>query len=296
MRHILSVADLSRDELLRILDRAAEWKSGRAVSALSKAPLAVFLLERATFRTRLAYEAALMKLGGNLVTFEGQLEARESIEDVAHVVSEMADVVLVRVGDHGKLEALADAASVPIVNALTAREHPVEVLADALTIREAFDNLSGRRFAFIGDGGNVCQSLLLLAPKLGMDTVVATPDAYAPDAEILSLARKLAEAMNVSFDVARSADEAADGASVIYTDAWPKIEDMESVFELYRVDAELFAKSEPDAIFLHCLPAKRGQEVTADVIDGPQSHAFRRLENLIHTSTALLEWLLEHVE
>ena len=296
MRHILSVADLSRDELLRILDRAAEWKSGHAVSALSKAPLAVFLLERATFRTRLAYEAALMKLGGNLVTFEGQLEARESIEDVARVVSEMADVVLVRVGDHGKLEALAEAAALPIVNALTAREHPVEVLADALTIREAFGDLAERRFAFIGDGGNVCQSLLLLTPKLGMDTVVATPDAYAPDAEILVLARKLAGEMNVSFDVAGTANEAAEGASVIYTDAWPNTDDAASVFEPYRVDATLFAKAEPDAIFLHCLPARRGREVTADVIDGPQSHAFRRLENLIYTSTALLEWLLEHVE
>ena len=141
MRHILSVADLSRDELARVLDRSAEWKTGKAVSRLSRAPSVTFLLERPTFRTRIAYEGALMNLGGRLLTFEGQLDARESIADVGRVLSEMVDAVLVRVGAHETIEALADASTVPVVNALTRREHPVEVLADAMTMREVFGDV-----------------------------------------------------------------------------------------------------------------------------------------------------------
>ena len=292
MRHVLSVADLSREELDRVLDRAVEWKTGHAVSRLPKAPRVTFLLERPTFRTLIAYEAALTNLGGRLLTFEGRLEAQESIDDVARVLSEMVDAVLVRVGDHEKLEALAAASKIPVVNALTQREHPVEVLADALTMREAFGNLAGRRFAFVGDGGNVCQSLLLLAPMLGMDTSVATPPSHAPDEDVLAQARRRAEEAGRRFAVASTPAVAVDGAAVVYTDGWPSSDDAEAVFGPYRVDRQLFSKASPDAIFLHCLPAQRGREVTADVIDGPRSHAFRRLENLIHTSTALLEWLL----
>lgn len=293
MRHVLSVADLSREELRRILDRAAEWKAGGAVSRLSNGPRVTFLVQRATFRTQIAYEGALMNLGGRLLTFDWQLDARESIGDVARVLSEMVDAVLARVGDHGQLQELAAASTIPVVNALTPKEHPVEVLADALTMREAFGELTGRRFAFVGDGGNVCHSLLLLAPMLGLETSVATPEKHAPDEEILSQARQLAEAAGRRFVVAADAAEAVEGASVVYTDGWPPIDDVEAVFGRYRVDAELLAEASPDAIFLHCLPARRGREVTADVIDGPRSHAFRRLENLIHTSTALLEWLLD---
>ncbi len=296
MRHILSVADLSCDELVRVLDRAAEWKTGRAVSRLSKPPSVTFLLERPTFRTRIAYEGALMNLGGRLLTFEGQLDARESIADVARVLSEMVDAVLVRVGAHETVEALAAASTIPVVNALTRREHPVEVLADAMTMREVFGDLGGRRFAFVGDGGNVCQSLLLLAPMLGMETAVATPKDHEPDEAILSQVCRFAKEADRRFAVTSSPAKAVEGASVVYTDGWPPLEDVEAVFGPYRVDAELFSKAAPDAIFLHCLPAQRGREVTADVIDGPRSHAFRRLENLIHTSTALLEWLLAEDE
>ena len=294
MRHVLSVADLSCDVLHRILDRAAEWKTGRAVARLSRPPLVAFLLERPAFRTRIAYEGAVMRLGGRLLTFEGQLDARESLDDVARVLSEMVDAILVRVADHDTVEALAAASSIPVVNALTAREHPVEVLADALTMREAFgDGLAGRRFAFVGDGGNVCQSLLLLAPMLGMEVAVATPEGFAPDDDIVDRARAFANDAGVRFEVAESAAEAVAGTSVIYTDAWPPVDNEEAIFGPYRVDEALFAEASPDAIFLHCLPARRGREVTTDVIDGPRSRAFRRLENLIHTSTALLERLLE---
>ena len=296
MRHILSVADLSRDELARVLDRSAEWKTGKAVSRLSRAPSVTFLLERPTFRTRIAYEGALMNLGGRLLTFEGQLDARESIADIGRVLSEMVDAVLVRVGAHETIETLADASTVPVINALTRREHPVEVLADAMTMRDVFGDLAGRRFALVGDGGNVCQSLVLLAPMLGMETAVATPSDHAPDEAILAEARRLAEEAACRFMVASTPAEAVEGASVVYTDGWPPLEDVESIFGPYRVDAELFSMASPDAIFLHCLPAQRGREVTADVIDGLRSHAFRRLENLIHTSTALLEWLLSEGE
>jgi len=299
MRHVLSVADIGRDGLHAVLDRAADWKRGNGPQPATPEPVVAFVLERTAFRTRLAYEAALHRLNGRLVPFEGQLESREALADVARVLSEMTNLVLARVRDHAKLEALAELATVPVINALSSREHPVEVLADALTMREAFGELQGRKLAFIGDGGNVCQSVLLMAPLLGMHCAVATPATHAPDADILGQARQLAAEAGCQFDVLEDAALAVQDADAVYTDGWPPFdspEEREWVFGSYRVDASLFDRAKPDAVFLHCLPAHRGQEVTDEVLDGPQSMAFRRLSNLAPTSGALIEWLLKPVQ
>ncbi len=295
MQDILSVADIGQTGLRWILERAIEWKCGKAVPLIPH-PLAVFLLERPTLRTRLAYEAALMDLGGRLVPFVGKLESRESLDDVARVLSRMSDVILARVRDHRKLEMLAEEATVPVMNALSSQEHPVEVLADALVLVETFGDLAGKKIAFVGDGGNVCQSLMLLAPLLGMDAAVASPVGYAPDSQTLDQAAKLATDSRCTFTVESKAETAVAGACAVYTDGWPVVDDdpeaTEKLFGPYRVDERLMARAKPDAIFLHCLPARRGCEVSGGVIDGPQSRAFARLENLRPTSAATIEWVL----
>ena len=295
MQSILSVATIGQSGLRWILERAIEWKCGKAVPQTPH-PLGVFLLERPTLRTRLAYEAALMDLGGRLVPFVGQLESRESLDDVARVLSRMSDVILARVRDHRKLEVLAEAATVPVINALSSREHPVEVLADALVLVETFGDLAGKKIAFVGDGGNVCHSLVLLAPLLGMNAAVASPEGYAPNPEILGKAAELASDYGCTFDVESKAESAVAGACAVYTDGWPIVgndpEATEKLFGPYRVDEHLMARAKPDAIFLHCLPARRGCEVSDGVIDGPQSRAFDRLENLRPTSAATIEWVL----
>ena len=296
MRHILSVSDLTAVDLGRILDRAEAWRSRAVRPAESIGPMGALILERPALRTRIAYERAFQHLGGRLTVFERGVGTRDSVEDLARVLSRMVDVALLRTRDHGLLEALAATAEIPIINALSNVEHPVEVLADALVLRDVFGDPTGRRIAFIGDGGNVCASVLLLAPLLGMDVSVATPEAHAPRAEAQSRARELAAAYGTRVSVCVDPGEAVSGASAIYTDGWAAYEspeEREAVFAPYRVTADLMGSALPDAIFLHCLPAERGAEVTDEVLDGPRSHAFARLGNLAPTSAALIEWLLE---
>ena len=296
MRHVLSIQDLSAGELEAILDRAEAWRSGKGTPGRASGPTGVLILEQPALRTRIAYETAFHLLGGHLTVFEGGVGTADSIEDVGRVLTRMVDVALVRTRDHGVLEALASVADIPIVNALSDREHPVEVLADALVLRDVFGDPAGRKLAFIGDGGNVCASVLLLAPLLGMNAAVATPEGHRPRDEIL--ARAAAEAHGRTFEVAPDAGAAVEGASSVYTDGWPAFDspdDRERVFGPYRVTRELMNRAAPDAIFLHCLPAARGLEVTDEVLHGPRSHAFARLANLAPTSAALIEWLLEEV-
>jgi len=299
VRHVLSIQDLSAGELEVILDRAEAWRSGQRSPGRTPGPTGVLILERPALRTRIAYETAFHMLGGHLSVFEGGVGTTDSIEDVGRVLTRMVDVALVRTRDHGMLEVLASAAEIPVVNALSDREHPVEVLADALVLRDVFGDPAGRKIAFVGDGGNVCASVLLLALLLGMNAAVATPEGHRPRDEILARAAVAAEAHGRTFEVAQTAATAVKGASVVYTDGWPTFDsrdDRESIFGPYRVTRELMNRAAPDAVFLHCLPAARGLEVTDEVLDGPRSHAFARLANLAPTSAALIEWLTEETE
>lgn len=296
MRHVLSVSDWNRLDVQWILERAKQWRSGTVLPANLPGPRAALILERPALRTRIAYEGALHLLGGSLAVFEGGVGTSESIGDIGRVLSGMLDIAFIRTHHHEMLERLAAKATIPIINALSDREHPVEVLADALTIYDVFCETRGLKIAFVGSSGNVCSSLLLLAPLLGMDATVATPEGFAPEDTMLRQVRALAAANGTQFIDTDSVREAVSNAAVVYTDGWPHLDDAdeeERVLGPYRVTRQVMSQASADAIFLHCLPAARNREVTHDVLDSEQSYAFRRLENLAPTSAAMIEWALE---
>ena len=296
MRHVLSVLDWQTEDLRWILERARQWKSGTLLPTHLPGPRAALILERPALRTRIAYESALHLLGGSLTVFEGGVGTSDSVGDIGRVLSGMLDIAFIRTHHHEMLERLAAKATIPIINALSDREHPVEVLADALTICDVFCETRGLKIAFVGSGGNVCSSLLLLAPLLGMDATVATPEAFSPEETVLRQVQALAAANGTQFIDTHSVQEAVLNADVVYTDGWPHLDDAdeeERVLGPYRVTRQVMSQASADAIFLHCLPAARNREVTHDVLDSEQSYAFRRLENLAPTSAAMIEWALE---
>ncbi|MBE0636465.1 ornithine carbamoyltransferase [Candidatus Bipolaricaulota bacterium] len=296
MRHVLSVSDWRREDIRWILSRACEWKSAHRPVTCLRAPRGALILERPALRTRIAYESAMHLLGGSLTVFDSGVGTSDSIDDVGRVLSGMLDIAFIRTRSHAMLEQLSKTATIPIINVLSNREHPVEVLADALTIRDTFGNTEGRKIAFVGTAGNVCTSLLLLAPLLGMDAAVATPEGFAPSEDTLRQVRALASSHGTGFMDTRSVEEAVRDADVVYTDGWPRLDDADEEERLlgpYRVTPPVMAQASADAIFLHCLPAARNREVTHDVLDSEQSYAFRRLENLAPTSAAMIEWALE---
>ncbi len=299
MRHFLSVADLNADELAALLDRAARIKAEPQAARLSRPHAVALLFERPSLRTRTAYEVALMHLGGRAVAFETTFGQREAVGDVARTLSHLVSAVVARVRDHALLEALAGQAGVPVVNALSNREHPVEVLADALALREQWGALAGRCLAYVGDGNNICHSLLLLAPLAGMDIRVASPPGYAPRPEFVERAQALAAERGSQVAALVDPREAVRGADAVYTDAWASMgqedsaEERRRVFRPYQVNDRLLALAQPGAVVLHCLPARRGEEITGQVLDGRRSLAFRRLSNLVPVTAAVLGWLLE---
>lgn len=299
MRHFLSIFDLNAIELAQLLDCAARFKHEPGIGRLPRAHAAALLFEHPSLRTRTAYEVALMHLGGRAITFETNFERRETIADVAQTLSHLVSAIIARVCDHTLLESLAEHATIPVVNALSNREHPVEVLADALTLRELWDRPEGRRLVYLGDGNNICHSLLLLAPLLGMDMVVASPVGYTPQAEIVKQAQDLAGQYGAHLEITTDPQQAVSGADAVYTDVWASMGQEEStgqrrqVFAPYQVNDKLLSLAQPQAIVLHCLPARRGQEITSDVLDGPRSLAFHRLSNLVPVTMALLSWLLK---
>ena len=298
-RHFLSLGDLSADELAALLDHAVRVKREPEVARLPRAHAAALLFERPSLRTRAAYEVALMHLGGRAVAFETTFGGRESLGDVARTLSQLVSWIVARVRDHTILEALAEQAVVPVVNALSNREHPVEVLADALTLREEWGSVAGHRLAYVGDGNNICHSLLLLAPLLGMDMTVASPIGYAPAAGLVEQARALADQRGTCLKIVTDPRQGVAGADVVYTDVWASMgqegsaSERRRIFEAYQVNGELLSLAQPGVVVLHCLPARRGEEITAEILDGPQSLAFRRLSNLVPVTVSVLSWLLE---
>jgi ornithine carbamoyltransferase len=302
MQHFLSMADLSAETLAWLLERARYLKSAPAAAQLPHAHAIALLLERPSLRTRTAYEVAMMHLGGHGVVFETLFSQRETASDVARTMSHLVSAIVVRVRDHALLEELAAHAEVPVVNALSNREHPVEVLADALTLREYWGKLQGRRLAYVGDGNNICHSLLLLGSLAGMDVAVASPAGHAPAPEIVNRAQELAGEHGTRVDILTDPRKAVVGADAVYTDVWAGMgqadtpEQRRQVFQPYQLNRDLLSLAKPDAVVLHCLPARRGEEITSDVLDGPQSLAFRRLSNLVPVKMAVLSWLLQRRE
>jgi len=302
-RDFLSIDDLSAGELMKLLDRAAELKAGRGTAganAIAGRTVAM-IFEKPSTRTRISFEVAIAELGGHplpLSSAELQLGRGETIEDTGRVLSRYVHGAVVRTFEQERLERLAEAATIPVVNALSDLEHPCQALADLLTIRERLGSLSGVRLTFVGDGNNVAHSLLLAGALAGMHVAVATPPGYEPIPQIAKRATEIAETSGGSIAVTTEAPEAVRGADAVYTDVWASMgqereaEERRLIFAPYQLNAVLLARAADRAIVLHCLPAHRGEEITDDVIDGPRSVVWDQAENRLHTQKALLEWLM----
>ena len=286
-RHFLTGEELTDDELVRLIDRAAELKGDRLGSrALAGASVAL-IFEKPSTRTRISFEVGVHELGGHAVVLregEMQLSRGESIRDTALVLSRYVAAIGVRTGPHALVEELAEHASVPVVNMLTADHHPCQALADLLTVKERFGRLDGLKLAYVGDGNNVARSLMTIGPKAGMEVAVATPPELAP-------------APTAGATVVTDPAEAVAGAHAVYTDVWVSMGDEagDSKRELlapYRLDDDLLAHAQPGAVALHCLPAHPGEEITADVLYGERSAIWDQAENRLHAQKALLELLV----
>jgi ornithine carbamoyltransferase len=305
-RDLLSAADLSAEEIRRLFERAAALKAEfRATRRHAGPPLTgrtlAMLFQRPSLRTRVTFEAGMAQLGGHAVylTHDTVLGARESVRDVARNLDRFVDGIVARTGSHEVVVELAAQASVPVINGLTLREHPCQALADLFTIREHFGRTKGVVLAFVGDGNNVYQSLALAGAALGLEVRLAHPDGYAPNERIVERARALAA--QAGGRLVFGADPAAivAGADVVYTDAWTSMgqeaeaEERRDAFAPFQVNAALLDAGGADAQVMHCLPAHRGEEITSEVLDGPQSLVLEQSENRLHVQKALLVELLE---
>lgn len=302
-RDYVNERDWEPGEIAAILDLAAGVKSDprRFRSALSGKTLAM-IFEKSSTRTRVSFETGMFQLGGLamfLSTRDLQLGRGETIADTARVLSRYADGILARTYAHATVEELARYASVPVINGLSDLLHPCQALADFLTVRERFGTERGFRLCYVGDGNNVAHSLLLTGAKLGANVIAVTPPGFEPRPEVQAWAREIAGETGGSAVVTNSLEEGLSGARAVYTDVWASMgqegeaAERAKKFESYRVTARVFALAAPDAIFLHCLPAHRGEEVDAAVIDSPASAVFDQAENRLHAQKALLLALLE---
>ncbi len=296
-RHFLSLFDLTPAELRALLQRAAELKTlhrrGERYAPFPQKVLGM-IFEKASTRTRISFEAGIAQLGGSAIFLsprDTQLGRGEPIEDTARVLSSMVDLVMIRTFEHEKIERFAAYSSVPVINGLTDHNHPCQLLADIQTFIEHRGDIRGRTVAWIGDGNNMCNSYLGAACQFDFHLRIAVPPGYEPDTELLQRAAGHVVLL-------RDPRAAARGADLVTTDVWSSMgkEEQQSRrmrdFADYQVDADVMAQARPDALFLHCLPAHRGEEVSAEVIDGPQSRVWDQAENRLHAQKALMEFLL----
>ncbi|HNY33252.1 ornithine carbamoyltransferase [Methanothrix soehngenii] len=296
--NLISIADLSGEDILRLIQSAEAFRArrGRHGQPLEGKSLAM-IFEKPSTRTRVSLEVAAWELGGHplyLSANELQLGRGETIADTARVLSRYVHGITARVHSHGTVLQLAEHASVPVINALSDWEHPLQILADLQTMSQNFQALDGLQIGWIGDGNNVCNSLILASAILRMEITVASPPGYGPKAEILEEAR----ALGGSPQVVEEPEEAAGGADVLVTDTWVSMGDEAEeaerlrVFGRYQINSQLMDLAGDGAIALHCLPAHRGQEITDEVMDGPRSRVFDEAENRMHTSKAVMAWLM----
>ena len=296
-RHLLTLSDLTADEIRALLARGATLgqmhRAGERHAPLPGRVLAM-VFEKASTRTRLSFEAGMAQLGGHAIFLsprDTQLGRGEPIADTARVISSMADAVMIRANEHATVEEFATVSQIPVINALTDISHPCQVLADLQTYTETVGDIAGRTVAWIGDGNNMCNTWMEAAALLGFRLHIATPPDYRPDAALLAAAGGAVELLD---DPAA----AAEGAAIVTTDVWASMgQETEqqarmAAFSGFQVTPAIMARAADDAVFMHCLPAHRGEEVAAEVIDGPQSVVWREAENRLHVQKALLEKLL----
>lgn len=299
-KDLLSISNLSREDIEQLVEQALVMKQGGMRCLLPWRSVAL-LFEKPSLRTRVSFELAVTQLGGHCMYLSPQevgLGKREPVPDVSRVLSRYVDCIVARVFSHETLRVLAETASISVINALSDWEHPCQALADLLTIREHRGTLAGVRLAYVGDGNNVARSLCLAAGTVGMNCAVATPSGYGLDKDTLSTARDLAEATGAQLIVTEDPAEAVSGADVVYTDTWTSMgqeeeaEERRRVFSAYQVNDSLLSKANSGAIFMHCLPAHHGEEVTTEVLNGPASVVFDQAENRLHAQKAVLAQIL----
>jgi len=299
-RDLLSIIDLGPDELRGVLDLAVRMKEGGFPPLLQGKTLAL-IFEKASLRTRVSFDVAMQQLGGHAIYLSQSdvgLGQRESIADIARVLSRYVDGIAARTFAHSTLEGLAKYASVPVINALSDDEHPCQAMADLLTIYEKKGRFAGLSLAFVGDGNNVAASLVQGSAMMGMNFAIASPDGYGLTEPVLGQAQRLASLTGASIRVAAAPEDAVCGADVVYTDVWTSMgqEDQRrerlQAFAQYQVNEALLSLAAPDAIFMHDLPAHRGEETVDAVIDGPQSVVLDQAENRLHAQGAILALLM----
>jgi ornithine carbamoyltransferase len=297
LRHDL---DLSTGELRRLLDLTEQVKRSRQryASALKGRYLGL-LFEKPSLRTRVTFELAIKQLGGDCVTQAGRIDEREPLKDVARNLARWTDAIVARTYSQETIDELARWSGIPVINALSDMYHPCQALADIFTLKERFGRLRGVKLSYVGDGNNVAHSLLLCCSRLGMSCSVATPRGYEPKAEIVAEAKRFASETGAAIEITDEPMGAVKSAHAVYTDVWismgqePETEQRKDLFAAYQVNERLLASARQDAIFMHCLPAKRGMEVTDAVMESAQSAAFEQAENRLHVQKALLLMLLQ---
>jgi ornithine carbamoyltransferase len=300
-RDFLSIDDVSPDELVALLDGADRHKADRRPRSTLAGRTVALIFEKPSTRTRVSFEVAVHELGGYPLPLSGpelQLGRGETMEDTAAVMSRYVHAIVLRTFAQESLERLARGGTVPVVNALSDYSHPCQALADLQTIRERKRRLAGIRLAYLGDGNNVAHSLLFAGSKMGMHVAVATPIGYEPIPQVVRRASEIAAETGGSVELTHDPATAAKDADVLYTDVWASMgKELEHgeralIFKPYQLSTDTLAVASTDVVVLHCLPAHRGEEIAAEVMDGPNSAVFDQAENRLHTQKALLSWLL----
>ncbi|WP_142830655.1 ornithine carbamoyltransferase [Planococcus soli] len=298
----LSLKDYSTDEIMDLLHLAIELKKPEnKYLPLLKGKVLGMIFEKSSTRTRVSFEAGMLQLGGNamfLSSQDTQMGRGETIADTGRVLSGYLDGLMIRTFHQSVVQELADFSSIPVINGLTDDYHPCQVLADLMTILEHFGTLKGKKMAYIGDGNNMANSLMIGAAKVGMDISIASPAAYAPTAEMVALAKDIAQYTGSTIVITESPEQAVAGSDIIYTDVWASMgQEQETIerlkhFQGFQVNEELVKHANQDYIFMHCLPAHREEEVTTGILEGPHSVIFQESENRLHAQKAVLVALM----
>jgi len=303
-KDLLTLADYSPEIIKGILAKAKKLKNAALLGEVTnplKGKTLGMIFDKPSTRTRVSFEAGMLQLGGHALFLSGQelqLGRGETIADTAKVLSQYVDAIMIRTFSHQTVEELAEHATIPVINGLTDQYHPCQALADLLTIQEVKGTLKGLRLAYVGDGNNVAHSLMIASAKMGMDIAVATPVGYEPNKEITEMAQNFTISSGGKVTVTNSMDEAILQSDVIYTDVWTSMGQEEEneirleVFKDFQVNEEILKGAKEDYMFMHCLPAHRGEEVTAEVIDGKHSYVFQQAGNRLHAQKALLVEIL----
>jgi ornithine carbamoyltransferase len=301
-KDLLTIAQLGTGDIETVFETAAELKRGRDEhSSVLKGKRLAMIFEKDSLRTRFTFDIGMQDLGGSAVFMDHRdvrLGSRESLKDMARNLERWVDGIVARTFKHRALEELAANCSIPVINGLSDYLHPCQALADVFTLTEKWGSVKGRKLVYVGDGNNTCHSLVHVAARLGANMTVCSPEGYEPNARVISEAMLMARESGSDIEIVNDPETAVLGADAVYTDVWAsmgqedEIEERSAIFNDYRVDEEMMAHAKPDALFMHCLPAHRGQEVTAGVIDGPNSIVYDIAENRLHVQKAVMVLLM----